>query len=62
VGTAQVREQLQLGLVADHRVRAADLDAGLVELRQQPVDRNLEHLRELADRNFRHGGTSAQAC
>ena len=49
VAAAQVREQLVLGILADHVIRTADPDAGLIELLKQPVDRHLQHLGELRD-------------
>src|SRR5205823_432697 len=41
VAAAQVREQLEFGVVADARVRTGHLDARLIELYQQPVHRHL---------------------
>ena len=49
VAAAQVREQLVLGILADHVIRAADPDPGLIELLKKPVDRHLQHLGELRD-------------
>ncbi len=49
MGAAQVREQLHLGVVADARVRAFHLDAGLVELHEQPIDRHLQDFSKLGD-------------
>ena len=49
VAAAQMRQQLVLGIFADHVFGAVDFDAGLIELLQQPIDRNLQHLRELSD-------------
>jgi hypothetical protein len=54
VAAAQVRQELQLGIVADAILGPFDLDAGLIELHQQPVDRHLEDLRELGNGHFRH--------
>jgi hypothetical protein len=54
VAAAQVRQQLMLRILADHVLRAVDLDAGLIELLQQPVDRDLQHLGELRDRYVCH--------
>ena len=51
---AQVREQLELGILADDIGGTADLDAGLVELLDEPIDRDLQYFREIRDRNFRH--------
>jgi hypothetical protein len=58
VRATQVRQQLELGLVADAVVGALDPDAGLVELREQLVDRDLQDLGELGDGDFtfRHPG------
>ena len=55
VAAAQVRQQLELGIVADAVVGAVDLDAGLIELHEQPVDRHLQDLGKLGN------GTSAIA-
>src|SRR5450631_2373417 len=49
VTAAQVRQQLMLGVFADHVFSAVDFDAGLIQLLQQPIDRNLQHLSELSD-------------
>ena len=49
VAAAQMRQQLVLRILADHVLGAVDLDPGLVELLQQPVDRHLQHLGELRD-------------
>src|SRR5256885_5637986 len=54
VAAAQVREQLEFGVVADARVRTRHLDARLVELRQQPVHRHLENLGKLGNAHFGH--------
>ncbi len=51
---AQVRQQLELGVLADDVVGAADLDAGFVELREQLVDRHLKDLGELRYGDFCH--------
>jgi hypothetical protein len=45
----QMRQQLVLGVFADHIFGAVDFDARLIELLQQPIDRYLEHLSELSD-------------
>src|SRR6185312_6262466 len=47
VAAAQVCEQLELRIVADARVRAVHLDAGLVELHEQSIHRHLQDFREL---------------
>jgi hypothetical protein len=49
VAAAQMRQELVLGILADHVFRAVDFDAGLIELLQQPIDRYLQHLSELSD-------------
>ena len=49
-----MREQLHLRIVADARVGAFDLDAGLVELHEQPVDRHLQDLGKLGNCYFSH--------
>ena len=54
VRAAQVRQEVHLGFVADDVVRAADPDAGLAELHEQLLDRNLQDLGELRDRHFCH--------
>ena len=55
VAATQMRQQLELRLVADPVVRTLDLDARLVELHQQLLDRHLEHLGELGNRYIGHG-------
>jgi len=50
----QVREEFQLRIVGNARVGSGHLDARLVELRQQPVDRHLQHLGKLRNGHFRH--------
>ena len=50
----QVGQQLVLGILADHVLGAVDFDARLIELLQQPIDRNLQNLRELSDRYVCH--------
>jgi hypothetical protein len=47
VAAAQMRQQLVLGILADHVLSAVDFDPGLIELLQQPVDGYLQHLGEL---------------
>src|SRR6185437_12741313 len=54
VAAPQVREQLQLGIVADARIRPVDLDSGLIELHQQPIHGDLQHLSKLGNRYFCH--------
>ena len=51
---AQMRQQFMLRLLADHVLRAVDLDPGLIELLEQPVDRYLQHLGELCDGDICH--------
>ena len=51
---AQVREQLELGLVADQRLRAFDLDARGLELHEQPVDRDLQDFSKLCNGDIGH--------
>ena len=55
----QVRQQLELSVLADDVVGTANLDAGLVELLDEPIDGNLEYFREVRDCNFRHACSSA---
>ena len=55
VAATQMRQQLELGVVADPIVRTLDLDARLVELHQQLLDRYFEHLGELGNRYIGHG-------
>src|SRR5690606_8521325 len=54
VRLAQMRQQLELRILADRAFGARDLDTCLVELRKQPVDRHLQYLGKLRDRNFCH--------
>jgi hypothetical protein len=49
MAAAQMRQQLMLGILADHVLGTLDFDAGLIELLQQPIDRNLQNFRELSD-------------
>jgi hypothetical protein len=56
VAASQMRQQLMLGVLADQVVSAVHGDAGLVELRQQLVDRHLERLGELAYGHISHAG------
>jgi hypothetical protein len=54
VAAPQMRQQLMLRILGDHVLRAVDLDPGLVELLQQPIDRYFEDLGELRDRYICH--------
>ena len=54
VAAAQVSKELELRVVGDTRIGSRHLDARLIELRQQPVDRHLEHLGKLGNGHFRH--------
>ena len=58
VAAAQMRQQLVLRILADHVLGAVDLDPGLIELLQQPIDRYLQHLGELRDRYICHTASS----
>jgi len=49
VTAPQVSKQLVLRVLADHVLSAFDLDPRLIELLQEPVDRHLQHFRELRD-------------
>ena len=49
MAAAQMRQQLVLRVLADHVLGAVDLDPGLIELLQQPIDRYFQHLGELRD-------------
>ena len=51
---AQVREQLELGLVADQGLGAFDLDARGLQLHQQPVDRDLQDFGKLSNSDVGH--------
>ncbi len=51
---AQMRQQLELGVLADDVLPAVDLDARLIELLDESIDRHLQYLREFCDRHFRH--------
>jgi hypothetical protein len=59
VRAPKVRQELGLRLVADAIVGAADADAGLVELLEELVDRDLQDLGELGNRDVRHAGRSS---
>ena len=54
VRPAQVRQQLVLGVLADRVGCSAYPDAGLLELREQLVDRYLQDLGELCDGDISH--------
>src|SRR6202789_1487726 len=54
VAAPQVGQQLVLRVLADHVFGALDPDAGLIELLQQPIDRDLQHLGELGYGNVCH--------
>src|SRR6185437_626582 len=54
VAAAKVRQQLEFGIVADAVIGSVDLDAGLVELHEQPIHRHLQDLGKLGNRHFRH--------
>jgi hypothetical protein len=54
VAAAQMRKQFELRIVADSIVRAGDLDAGLIELHEQPIDRHLQDFGELCNCDFCH--------
>jgi hypothetical protein len=43
----QMRQKLKLRVIADRVVRAIDLDASLIKLQQQLVDRYLQYLGKL---------------
>jgi hypothetical protein len=50
----QVRQQLELRILADDVIGSTDLDARLVELLHEPIDGDLQYFREIRDRDFRH--------
>ena len=54
VAAAQMRQQLELGVLADQVVGSGDADTGLIKLRQQLVDRHLERLGKLANGDVSH--------
>src|SRR5207248_555390 len=62
VAAAQVREQLEFGVVADARVGTGHLDARLIELHQQPVHRHLENLGKLGNAHFGHRLEPSSRC
>ena len=51
---AQVGQQLMLRLLADHVLGTFNADSRLVQLQKEPVDRHLQHFRELRNRNICH--------
>jgi hypothetical protein len=57
--TPEMGQKLCLGFIADLVIRTRDRDARLLKLLQQLVDRNLENLSELRDRNVRHWENSS---
>src|SRR5690606_21027609 len=57
--SAQVRQQLELRILADLVLGALDLDSRLVELHEQPLDRHFEDFGKFCDRYFRHYLSSA---
>src|SRR5690606_8684335 len=59
VRAAQECQQLHLGVVADGVLGAGHVDARLIELREQALDRHLQHLGKLANRHIRHVASSA---
>jgi hypothetical protein len=54
VSAPQVRQQFELRIVADARVRSFHFDARLVELNEQPVHRHLQNFGELGNCYFCH--------
>ena len=54
VAAPQMRQQLVLRILADHVFGAVDPDPRLIELLQQPIDRNFQHLGELGYGNVCH--------
>ena len=55
---AQMREQLELGFVADERLGAFDLDSRGLELHEQPVDRDLQDFGKLCNGDIGHRSSS----
>jgi hypothetical protein len=49
-----MRQELELRVLADDVIGARNLDARLIELHDEPIDRDLQYLREFRDSNFRH--------
>src|SRR6185437_60074 len=62
MAAAQVRQQLELGLLADAILRPGDTDARLVELGDQPVDRHFQHIGKLGNRYFSHSFSPWHGC
>src|SRR6185312_15892346 len=62
VAATQMRQQLELRLLADAVVRPGHADARLVELGNQPVDRHLQDIGKLGNRYFSHSFTLARMC
>ena len=54
VAAPQMRQQQEFRIVADAILRAAHLDAGLFELREQLLDRYLQYLGKLYNRYISH--------
>jgi len=54
VAATQVREQLELGFLADHILGTGHRNARLVELRNQFVDRYLQYRRKLRNCHLTH--------
>jgi hypothetical protein len=54
---AEVRQKLELRILANRVIRSADLDPGLVELRQQSLNRYLQYVCELFDGDVSHSLT-----
>ena len=54
VAATQVRQQLELGVLADHVLRTGDGDAGLIELCDQAVHRHLQYVGELSNGYVSH--------
>ena len=49
-----MRQELELRIVTDAIVRAGHLDACLIELHEQPIDRHLQDVGELGNGYFCH--------
>ena len=60
VGQPKVREQLELGFLADDGVGTGHGDAGKVELGHQLVDRYLQHVRKLCNCHISHSPPPSQ--
>src|ERR1700733_12832130 len=54
VTAPQMGQKLELRIVADAIIRAADLDSGLIQLHEQPVHRHLQHFGKLRNGYFGH--------